>query len=125
MASFNANVTLLHRRKTTIRQPQVGELAIRQAQAFIQNPTATTISKLAAVKGTLKPDEATQTAKEALGLQNQDTSKDPQASAVQYLASLLTQKNSNKDKSLSFLAVAGNVALTYYGVPAKIPTGSK
>jgi hypothetical protein len=98
------------------------EIAEISLQGLQNNTAATTIAKLAAVKGTLKPADATNTAKEALGLQNQDTSKDPQASAVQYLAGLLTQRNSNKDKFLSFLAVAGNIALTYYGVPAKIPT---
>ena len=98
------------------------EIAEISLQGLQSNTAATTIAKLAAVKGTLKPADATNTAKEALGLQNQDISKDPQASAVQYLAGLLTQRNSNKDKFLSFLAVAGNIALTYYGVPAKIPT---
>jgi hypothetical protein len=101
------------------------EIAEISLQGLQSATTAATIAKLKSVQGTLKPAEATQTAKEALGLQNEDTSKDPQASAVQYLASVLTQKNSNKDKFLEFLAVAGNVALTYYGVPAKIPTKAK
>lgn len=98
---------------------QIAEISLQGMQGAT---TAATIAKLSAIKGTLKSADATNAAKEALGLQNQDSSKDPQASAVQYLAGLLTQKNSNKDKLLAFLTVAGNVALTYYGVPAKIPT---
>jgi hypothetical protein len=105
--------------------PHANEEIARISLQGLQNTSAATIAKLSAVKGTLKPADATNVAKEALGLQNQDTSKDPQASAVQYLTSLLTQKTSNLDKFISFLTVAGNVALSFYGVPTKIPAKTK
>jgi hypothetical protein len=81
------------------------------------------ISKLSGVKGKVKNSgDAAKIAREALGLQNQEQSKDTEAqkAAVDYIVSVLKASESSRDKFLTFFKLAAGAALTYWGVPAHV-----
>lgn len=99
------------------------EIAALKLNLVNLNATKLLASISAQQKLGLSKTQAQTVAKQALGVQS--PSPGQETDAVNFLSGILQNKDTNKNKLLAFLVMAGKVAASYYGIPVPTTTKSK